>query len=82
GWKGGEKGTLYYTEDGGVSWSLKYHPEEITIKSIHMVDENTLWLVGNSGEVSYTRNKGITWNTQIYPYANRIEKIYFFDSHL
>ncbi len=84
---------IYRTDDGGASWQAQKLPEgEITIESIHFINEKEGWAVGNervlrTGMDSYgraiafrTRNGGETWEVATTSPAEIFyEKVYFID---
>jgi photosystem II stability/assembly factor-like uncharacterized protein len=84
---------IYRTDDGGESWQAQKLPEgEITIESIHFINEKEGWAVGNervlrTGMDSYGRaiafrtcNGGESWEVAITSREELFyEKVYFID---
>jgi photosystem II stability/assembly factor-like uncharacterized protein len=64
-------GTIYYTEDGGKNWNIRFTAERTTDKSyfpqlnsIYFADKNNGWVVGNNHIILHTSNGGQTWSRQ------------------
>ncbi|MDP3025110.1 MAG: M20/M25/M40 family metallo-hydrolase [candidate division Zixibacteria bacterium] len=63
GWITGYAGSIYYTNNGGQSWTNQstgvYNLYEITF-----VNDSTGWVVGQNGRILKTVNRGTNWSTQ------------------
>jgi len=80
GWIGG-KNELAYTTDGGNTWNLRTLPDnEVRIRGMHALDENTIFVAGRHDDleafIGRSTDGGITWNLQ-NDFPERLEDIAF-----
>jgi len=64
GWLCGDKGILYKTLDGGVSWTS--YTSGVTSSIIDIIFTDTLngWFATNDGQIYHTNDAGITWGLE------------------
>ena len=63
GWITGYTGKIYYTNNGGASWTNQ-STGTANLYEITFVDDTTGWIVGGSGRILKTTNRGTNWSTQ------------------
>ena len=64
-WIAGEVEDIYYTTDGGATWTAQTNPSGITINDMHFVDANNGWAVGRSWSgtgILQTTDAGANWS--------------------
>ncbi len=57
----GELGTLYKSEDGGLSWESLATPTTESLNSLYFLDKNKGVIVGNEGTILRTVDSGNNW---------------------
>jgi len=87
GWAVGEKGTIIYTSDGGVSWTHQESNTDVRLRSVCFTDNQTGWITGGEthpipGEyiILHTDNGGDNWIRQDYDSTGCMRNIYFTDT--
>jgi photosystem II stability/assembly factor-like uncharacterized protein len=62
----GAGGSIYFTEDGGVSWTPAnvFGDKQSKLNSVYFADNRNGWAVGASGKVFQTFSGGKTWREQ------------------
>jgi len=60
----GDQGLVYYTSDGGSSWSDHSIGISDTLESITFVGDMDGWVAGQNGSIYYTSNGGDNWEKQ------------------
>jgi photosystem II stability/assembly factor-like uncharacterized protein len=65
GWLGGQMGIIYYTENGGDTWTIQRDTSssQEQINDIFFLNDNNGWACGVDGEVIYTSDGGVSWST-------------------
>jgi len=63
GWITGYAGTIYYTSNGGTSWTNQ-STGVYDLYKIIFVDDTTGWVVGQNGTILHTTDRGDTWIPQ------------------
>jgi photosystem II stability/assembly factor-like uncharacterized protein len=61
GWAIGAKGTIFFTSDGGETWSKQDSGSSETLYDLHIIDRSHVWVSGNHGTLLLTENGGNTW---------------------
>ena len=70
GWAVGDRGVIWWSEDGGRNWQLADSPVNCRLESVWFVDEHHGWAVGGwahpyshrtSGVILRTENGGRRW---------------------
>ncbi|HSN78075.1 MAG TPA: hypothetical protein VL334_23625 [Anaerolineae bacterium] len=53
----------YYTNNDGVSWTIRPVPANITTRfyGLSCINETTCWMSGNRQRIIYTTDRGVTW---------------------
>jgi photosystem II stability/assembly factor-like uncharacterized protein len=69
--------SLFFTEDGGASWTTRTIQPPHEVYGLSFVDSNWGWLCGVSGTVLHTENGGMTWKQQDSKTANNLYDIRF-----
>jgi photosystem II stability/assembly factor-like uncharacterized protein len=64
GWVAGEGGTVYRTDDGGVTWTALPTGTGRDLADVVFIDGRTGWAVGGDGLILYTFNGGSYWTIQ------------------
>lgn len=82
GWAVGDgnvtRGTVIYTQDGGVNWVTQTQPEPTNaLWSIHFKDLNMGWAVGERGVLIQTQNGGQLWTSNDSQVERNINSIKF-----
>ena len=75
---------IFLSEDGGKTYTQingNYTTEFKYLKSIQMLDENTVVAGGSDGHVFMTTDKGANWSDISIPAAHTIQFVYFLDAH-
>lgn len=62
----GAGGSIYFTEDAGISWTPAnvYGDKQSKLNAVYFVDNRNGWAVGGSGKVFQTFSGGKTWREQ------------------
>lgn len=74
-----ERGILYYTTDGGYSWTVQYTDIGHRFFDVHFVDNLCGWTVGESGRVLHSSDAGINWDFQSTNTNEDLYKVFFLD---
>ena len=87
GWATTHIGTLYYTDDGGISWTHVDSPPPFSVESIFFIDENEGWMVGWEGKIYHTTSARSlprldNWEQQPQPLRDNIDfkSVFFIDN--
>jgi photosystem II stability/assembly factor-like uncharacterized protein len=75
----GDHGSVYWTRDGGHSWSAGKTATSYSLYSISMADANVGWAVGQLGTIIRTEDGGETWEVQ--PGPERIAAFHLLGVH-
>ncbi|HVN48737.1 MAG TPA: YCF48-related protein, partial [Bacteroidota bacterium] len=59
-----DSGIVFFTEDGGSTWTKQYVGKNIQLRTISFTDANHGWICGDTGVVVHTTNGGISWQIQ------------------
>lgn len=78
-WIVGAEGTIFHTEDGGISWMDHSIDTTLDLLSIDFSDENNGFIVGDSGLVLRTTNGGNIWNIMELGADGILSKVEFVD---
>ncbi len=70
---------IYYTNNGGSSWSL-WIQDGNWLNSVFLMSQNIAYSVGDNGEVFKTIDGGVNWNSQISGTSESLNSICFTDS--
>ena len=60
----GERGTVLWSDDGGVHWQQANVPVQATLTSVRFADERTGWAAGHLGVILKTEDGGQSWRKQ------------------
>jgi photosystem II stability/assembly factor-like uncharacterized protein len=60
----GERGTVLWSDDGGVRWQQARVPVQAALTAVRFVDQRTGWAVGHLGVILKTEDGGQTWVRQ------------------
>jgi len=75
---------IFLSEDGGKTYqqiNTNYTSEFKYLKSIQMLDENTIVAGGKDGHAFMTQDKGANWADISIPAAHTIQFVYFLDAN-
>jgi photosystem II stability/assembly factor-like uncharacterized protein len=61
----GERGTILYSDDGGISWRQASVPVSVSLTALQFVDARQGWAVGHQGVVLHSTDGGATWSKQL-----------------
>jgi len=64
GWAAGWAGRIFFTKDGGGSWTFQDSGVQDDLFDVSFVSATTGWMVGDNGTVVRTTNGGRTWTRQ------------------
>jgi len=64
----GQRGTVVYSDDGGLSWSQADVPVRSTLLSVFFVNADKGWAVGHDGVILHSSDGGETWAKQFDGY--------------
>jgi len=64
GWAVGEKGSIFHTSNGGITWSKQESGTNADLVKVQFVDEDYGWIAGG-GTILHTNNGGLSWTEQI-----------------
>jgi photosystem II stability/assembly factor-like uncharacterized protein len=82
-WASGTDGTIVYTADGGLTWSVRKvdHDPDYDFRDIEGIDDATAIVInsGNPAEILRTTNGGLRWKT-VLKYPVKDNKAAFFNS--
>lgn len=82
-WATGGTNGLYFSNDGGRTWSLKSIPSEGFISSaISFINDRDGWIVGASGLVLATNDGGESWKKLGRPTHYELERVKFINTHV
>ncbi len=78
GWAVGERGTVLYTDNGGMGWMSLYFGSPYTdFNEVFFVDSLNGWITSESG-LYKTTNGGLNWNEHI---SGDFESVFFLDQN-
>ena len=88
GWAVGDRGVIWHTEDGGVTWYQ--HPSQVSysLNAVFFVDSHRGWVVGGQcqpytgatrGAILRTDDGGATWQQIPQPLLPSLSGVRFFD---
>jgi photosystem II stability/assembly factor-like uncharacterized protein len=77
GWTVGDSGTVWWTVDGGASWSHAYPGGGAA--ALSAPDATHVWFVGGSGQITCTPDGGATWVQQSSGTTKTLEGVSFPD---
>jgi|GEM_PF-5312276 len=82
GWGIGKKGTIYYTNDGGINWEAQRSGIEDDLAAAQFLDYQNGWIVGENNLIG-TNDGGKTWHVKIsnVPFS-RFAAIYFCNKNI
>ncbi|MDH3269324.1 MAG: YCF48-related protein, partial [Ignavibacteria bacterium] len=84
GWIAGEnilqKGLIYKTTDGGLSWSLLSNDTLKACTSVYFADANHGWVSGREGSILYSTDGGNGWSLQSSGTTSNLNSIFFTDN--
>jgi photosystem II stability/assembly factor-like uncharacterized protein len=92
GWVGGDSGEIFFTNDGGISWTQQQTNTTSRIMRLFFLDDNIAWALAwadaGSGENTFfgteilkTRDGGLEWIVEPYREENNFMRgIYFLDT--
>ena len=66
-WACGDRGSVYHSVDGGITWSRQPTGTTIPLRCIFFADANTGWTAGKTGTILHTADGGESWETQKTP---------------
>ncbi|NIN01795.1 MAG: M20/M25/M40 family metallo-hydrolase [candidate division Zixibacteria bacterium] len=78
GWVAGDQG-IWFTSDGGASWTEQVHATGQTLYGIDFVDPYRGWTVGTGGAILHTTDRGTNWNPQTSGTSIRLRSVDFID---
>jgi len=61
----GERGTVLWSDDGGVRWQQARVPVQATLTSVRFADEHHGWAAGHLGVILKTEDGGRSWTQQL-----------------
>jgi photosystem II stability/assembly factor-like uncharacterized protein len=64
GWVVGENGSIFHTDDGGLTWDIQNSSTDTELRGIHFITSERGWVVGDKGTILHTINGGLTWTKQ------------------
>jgi photosystem II stability/assembly factor-like uncharacterized protein len=64
GWVTGTAGTILWTSDGGLRWTIQQSNVNVTLRSIYFVNESIGWICGSYGTILKTKDGGVHWVIQ------------------
>jgi photosystem II stability/assembly factor-like uncharacterized protein len=77
GWIIGEKGQIFFTNDGGQNWQTQKSWVEEDLMAISCPQTNVCWITGNNGVVLRTKNSGKSWKRISKPDSNDFSSLFF-----
>lgn len=84
-WVGLDNGSLYYSNDGGMTWTARTGFPAGAIRSLHFANVYQGFLLHNTaapvGTVYHTNNGGWTWEALTTPTNNGLNSVYALDGH-
>lgn len=60
GWVVCNKGTILYTDNGGLTWEEQNSNTSNSLTGIHFISQNKGWIVGSNGIILHTANGGVS----------------------
>ena len=78
----GAGGSVYYTEDAGLSW-LKasiFGEQNAKLNAVFFINQKTGWTVGAEGKIFQTINGGKVWREQKSNVAQDLKSIFFINT--
>ncbi|MEX0661391.1 MAG: YCF48-related protein [Balneolaceae bacterium] len=80
GWITGAGGNVFYTSDGGETWSEQTSGTTVHLRSLYFPDSEAGWAAGNNGTILHTSDGGETWSEQTSGTTVHLQSLYFPDS--
>lgn len=75
----GAAGSIFFTEDGGLSWNKAsiFGESDSKINSVFFINQKNGWTVGGNGKIYQTVNGGKTWREQKTTVAKDLTGVFF-----
>ncbi len=64
GWVAGTNGTIFATQDGGLTWKSQTTGTDRHLQQVFFLNERQGWVVGENGTILHTEDGGQNWNRQ------------------
>src|SRR5205085_3070457 len=77
GWVVEGKGSLHYTSDGGINWSMVSQPSSDDLHGVFFINENRGWVTGSNGVIFTTNDGGANWQKETSGTTSQINSINF-----
>ncbi len=77
GYISGDSGTVFRSNDLGISWNIFNTGFAKKLNSIYFVNDSTGYVVGDSGLIIKTLNYGLSWQQQTSPITTNLNKVFF-----
>lgn len=77
----GDYGTILYTSNGGLNWTIQNSGTDISLLATHFINNFTGWAVGWNGTILKTTDKGNHWTSMSTPQLFKYRDVYFFDEN-
>ena len=61
------RGAIFKTTNGGINWSNIFYSDSLTLYSIDIINESTIFAAGEIRKIIKTTNSGITWSITEIP---------------
>ena len=61
------RGAIFKTTNGGINWSNIFYSDSLTLYSIDIINESTIFAAGEIRKVLKTTNTGLTWSITEIP---------------
>jgi photosystem II stability/assembly factor-like uncharacterized protein len=90
GWVVGENGTIFHTDDGGLTWDFQDSSTDVELRGVHFITSSLIkgagglsseegWVVGEEGTILHTTNGGLTWMKQRSGTQSALNDVQFLD---
>ncbi|MBU1671862.1 MAG: IPT/TIG domain-containing protein [Actinobacteria bacterium] len=79
GWACGSRGTIIFTNDGGVTWTALDSTTTTDLNAISALDLTHIYCVGDDGEILFS-NDGLTWAAMASGTANDLMGVHALDA--
>jgi len=78
----GSGGSILKTSDGGNTWVKQISGTNVTLESVHFLNNQVGVVVGLNGTILKTKDGGTNWYAQTSNSINHFSDVHFFDANM
>ena len=82
GWIVGDKGSIFRTDNGGITWLKLSSKTTVRLQAVQFVDSKTGWVVGDNRTILKSTNGGESWDFQNHDTYASFSDLHFINSQI